>query len=89
MSPTERSQPMTAPSTATPDPSRGLAGHDTDSVGFFFGTLFLVCAAVAIALRTVPLGDSTDGGVAVAAAAVVLTKSRRVTRAFSLDMNPP
>ena len=53
-------------------PMRGLSNHETDSVGFFFGVLFLVCAAAAIALRTVPLGESADEGVAVAAAAVLL-----------------
>ncbi len=41
-------------------------------MAFFFGVLFLVCAAVAIALRTVPLGESADDGVAVAAAAVLV-----------------
>ena len=63
------------PVTAMPrpeQPPRGLSSHETDSVGFFFGVLFLVCAAVAIALRTVPLGESADEGVAVAAAAVLL-----------------
>ncbi len=53
-------------------PMRGMSGHPTDGVAFFFGVLFLVCAAAAIALRTVPLGESADGSVARAAAIVLV-----------------
>src|SRR5690606_18087146 len=53
-------------------PMRGMSSHPTDGVAFFFGVLFLVCAAAAIALRTVPLGESADGSVAIAAAIVLL-----------------
>ena len=49
-----------------------MSNHETDGVAFFFGVLFLLCAAAAIALRTVPIGESADGGVAVAAAVVLL-----------------
>lgn len=49
-----------------------MSNHETDVVGFFFGVMFLVCAATAIALRTVPFGESAGGGVAVAAAVVLL-----------------
>lgn len=49
-----------------------MSNHETDVVGFFFGVLFLVCAAAAIALRTVPFGDAAGGDVAVAAAVVLL-----------------
>ena len=49
-----------------------MSNHETDVVGFFFGVLFLVCAAAAIALRTVPFGESAGGGIAVAAAAVLV-----------------
>ncbi len=52
--------------------SHQTASHQTDGVTFFFGVLFLLCAAAAIVLRTVPLGESADGGVAVAAAVVLL-----------------
>lgn len=39
---------------------RGLAAHDTDVVGLVFGLFFLVCAALAVAIRTGGLGFGAE-----------------------------
>jgi hypothetical protein len=38
-----------------------VSRHDTDVVGFFFGVCFLVCAGLAIGVRTGNLGFASDG----------------------------
>lgn len=38
-----------------------MSRHDTDVVGFFFGVCFLVCAGLAIGVRTGNLGFASDG----------------------------
>ena len=37
-----------------------MSRHDTDIVGFFFGVLFLICAGIAISIRTSGFGLIDD-----------------------------
>ena len=37
-----------------------MSRHDTDIVGFFFGVLFLICAGIAISVRTSGFGLLDD-----------------------------
>ena len=73
------SNPETQSNQGAQTSQSAMSNHETDVVGFFFGVVFLVSAAAAIALRTVPLGESADGSLAVAAAIVLL-----VTGAFGI-----
>lgn len=77
-----------------------MSNHETDVVAFFFGVVFLVTVAVAIAVRTARVGIDAGGSVAVAAALVLLVtgvvgilgsvRNRRVRRVVTeTETQPP
>lgn len=82
---------------------RGLAAHDTDVVGLVFGLFFLVCAALAVAIRTGGLGfgaDRPDGawisGALLAAVGVIgivgtlaTLRRRAAARSTATSVQPP
>lgn len=75
MSQRDRTSTTTVPGGSTAPRPGGLAAHDTDVVGLLFGLTFLVCAALAVAVRTGSLGfgseQPTGGWIAGAMLAVV------------------